>query len=73
MCWNKDYPNVLISFINAILKRRDPITSVDLISTEMDDEFIGEHGIRLDLLAKTSNNEILNIVQCKKIMIYYSK
>ena len=39
----------------------------------MDNEFIEEHGIRLDLLAKTSNNKILNIVQCKKIMIYYSK
>ena len=31
--WNKDYPNILISFINAILKRQDPITSVNLIST----------------------------------------
>ena len=69
--WNKDYPNILISFINAILKRQDPITSVDLISTvhnnaarnkQMNDEFIGEHGIRLDLVAKTSSNEILNIV-----------
>ncbi len=32
----------------------------------MDDEFIGEHGIRLDLLAKTSSNEILNIEMQKK-------
>ncbi len=32
----------------------------------MDDEFIGEHEIRLDLLAKTSNNEILNIEMQKK-------
>ena len=36
----------------------------------MDDEFIGEHGIRLDLLAKTSNNEILNIV-LRKQMVYF--
>ncbi len=39
----------------------------------MDNEFIGEHGIRLNLVAKASSNEILNIVQCKKIMIYYNK
>ena len=27
----------------------------------MDNAFIGEHGIRLDLVCKTSNNEVLNI------------
>ena len=27
----------------------------------MDDKFMEEHGIRLDLVAKTSSNEILNI------------
>ena len=32
----------------------------------MDDEFIGEHGIRLDLVAKTSTNELLNIEMQKK-------
>ncbi len=64
--WNKEHPNILISFINAVLKRKDPITSVELISTEMDDEFIGEHGIRLDLIAKTSTDELLNIEMQKK-------
>lgn len=64
--WNKEHPNILISFINSVLKRADPISSVELISTEMDDEFIGEHGIRLDLVARTSNNEILNIEMQKK-------
>ena len=63
---NKEHPNILISFINSILKRKDPITSVELISTEMDDEFVGEHGIRLDLVGKTSEGEILNIEMQKK-------
>ena len=59
---NKEYPNILISFINSILKWDNPITSVELISTEMDmdDEFIEEHGIRLDLFGKTYTGEILN-------------
>ena len=33
--WNKDYPDVLISFINAILKRDNPITSVELLNTDI--------------------------------------
>ncbi len=33
----------------------------------MDDEFIGEHGIRLDLVAKTSSDEILNIALRKQM------
>ena len=64
--WNKEYPDVLISFINSILKRKDPIKSVELINTEMDTQFIGEHGIRLDLVATASSNEILNIEMQKK-------
>ena len=64
--WNKEYPDVLISFINSILKRKDPIKSVELISTEMDTEFVGEHGIRLDLIGQTANGEFLNIEMQKK-------
>lgn len=33
----------------------------------MNDEFIGKHGIRLDLVARTSVNEILNIVLSKQV------
>lgn len=29
--WNKEYSNVLISFINSILKRNSPITSIELV------------------------------------------
>ena len=74
--WNKEYPNILISFINSILKRDNPITSIELVSTEhdsvvelaeqMNNEFMGEHGIRLDSVGKTSNNEILNIEMQKR-------
>ena len=33
--WNQEYPDVLISFINAILKRDNPITSVELLNTDI--------------------------------------
>ena len=64
--WNQEYPDVLISFINAILKRDNPITSIELLNTEIHNEFIGEHGVRLDLAARTSNGELLNIEMQKK-------
>ena len=68
---------MLISFINSILKRKDPIKSVELVNTgvrstveqyaeQLDTQFIGKHGIRLDLVATTSSNEILNIEMQKK-------
>ena len=64
--WNKEYPNVLISFINSILKRDNPITSVELLNTEMSNEFIGERGVRFDLLARASDGELLNVEMQKK-------
>jgi len=60
--WNKEYPEVLISFINSILKRDSPITSIELGNTEFIAESNGKHSIRLDVVGKTSNNEILNII-----------
>lgn len=59
--WNEEYPEVLISFINSILKRNDPITSIKLGNTEVISESNGKHSIRLDVVGTTSNNEILNI------------
>ena len=37
-----------------------------MINTELDNTFIGEHGIRLDLIAKTSTGELLNVEMQKK-------
>ena len=59
--WSKEHPEILISFLNAVLKREDPIKSVDLLNTEIDDQFVGKHGIRLDLLGITKKGELLNI------------
>ena len=33
--YNKEYLDILISFINAILKRDNPITSVELLNTDI--------------------------------------
>lgn len=79
--WNKEYPEVLISFINAVLKRDAPITSVQLGNTELIPESNGKHSVRLDLVGKTSNNEILNIEMqknnndnmLKRSLYYWSK
>ena len=36
------------------------------LAEQMNNDFIGAHGIRIDLVGKTSNNEILNIVLRKQ-------
>ena len=62
----------VLQLCKAILKRDNHITSVELLNTEHDsvvehteqisNEFIWERGIRLDLVARASDGELLNIV-----------
>ena len=65
----------------TILKHDNPITFVELLNTairsivghcdsivkQMNDDFVGEHGIKLDLVDKISTGEILNIVLRKQM------
>ena len=55
------HPKVLISFLNAVLKPLNKITSVELQGTEIGKQFIEDKYSRLDVKAKTSNDEIINI------------
>ena len=55
------HPKVLISFLNAVLKPLNKITSVELQGTEIGKQFIEDKYSRLDVKATTSNDEIINI------------
>ena len=55
------HPKVLISFLNAVLKPTNKITSVELKGTEIGKQFIEDKYSRLDVRATTSNEEIINI------------
>ena len=54
-------PKILISFLNATLKPKDLITSVEIKNTDINKNYIEDKFSRLDVKAKTSNDEIINI------------
>jgi predicted transposase/invertase (TIGR01784 family) len=54
-------PEILISFLNAILKPKDKITAVEIKGNDIEKQFIEDKYSRLDVKATTSNNEIVNI------------
>ena len=55
------HTNVLISFLNSIVECNQPITSIEIKNTEIVPEYIDDKWSRLDLLATTNDQEIINI------------
>ena len=74
-------PNILISFLNATLKPKDLITSVEIKNTDLNKGYIEDKFSRLDVKATTSNEEIINIEiqlkneynMIKRSLYYWSK
>ena len=72
---------ILISFLNATLKPKDLITSVEIKNTDLNKGYIEDKFSRLDVKATTSNEEIINIEiqlkneynMIKKSLYYWSK
>ena len=58
---SEKHPEILISFLNAILKPKMPIVGVEIKGTEINKQFVEDKYSRLDVKATTSNNEIINI------------
>ena len=58
---SEKHPNILISFLNATLKPKDLITSVEIKNTDVNKGYIEDKFSRLDVKATTSNEEIINI------------
>ncbi|MGL5712987.1 MAG: Rpn family recombination-promoting nuclease/putative transposase [Paraclostridium sp.] len=75
------HPDILISFLNAVLKPKKEITKVETKNTEIDKSYIEDKFSRLDIKAITSNKEIINIeIQLKneynmiqRSLYYWSK
>lgn len=74
-------PKILISFLNATLKPKDLITSVEIKNTDINKDYVEDKFSRLDVKATTSNNEIINIEiqlkneynMIKRSLYYWSK
>ena len=78
---SEKHPNILISFLNAVINPIEPIVSVDLKDTDINKESQKDKFSRLDIKAITSNGEHVNIeIQLKneynivkRSLYYWSK
>ena len=78
---SEEHPEILISFLNAVLKPKKPIVSVEIKNSDLEKEYIEYKFSRLDVKALTSNKEIINIeIQLKneynmiqRSLYYWSK
>ena len=78
---SEEHPKILISFLNAVLKPKKPIVSVEIKNSDLEKEYIEDKFSRLDVKALTSNKEIINIeIQLKneynmiqRSLYYWSK
>ena len=78
---NEKHPNILISFLNAVMKPIDPIKSVQIRNSDIEKEHIEDKYSRLDIKAITNNNEHINIEiqvkneynMIKRSLYYWSK
>ncbi|GEQ17541.1 putative transposase/invertase (TIGR01784 family) [Clostridium butyricum] len=58
---SENHPNILISFLNAVMKPVDKIVSVVINNTEITKDFLEDKFSRLDVKATTNKGEIINI------------
>ena len=78
---SEDSKSVLISFLNATLKPKEEIVSVELKNTDIEKEYVKDKFSRLDVKATTNKNETINIeIQLKdehnmiqRTLYYWSK
>ena len=78
---SEDNKSVLISFLNATLKPKEEIVSVELKNTDIEKEYVKDKFLRLDVKATTNKNETINIeIQLKdehnmiqRTLYYWSK
>lgn len=78
---SEENPTILIGFLNAVLKPSIPIVEVEIKNTDIEKVHVEDKFSRLDVKAKTSNQEIINIeIQLKneynmiqRSLYYWSK
>ena len=63
---NQKHSRLLIHLLNAIIRDESPITEVEIKQTELTPEFLGQRGVRLDILAKTEKGRLINVEIQKK-------
>ena len=78
---NEQHPEILISFLNAVIQSDDPIKSVEIKNTDIEKEYLNAKFSRLDIRALTNRDEQINIEiqvrdeynMIKRSLYYWSK
>lgn len=78
---NEQHPEILISFLNAVIQSDDPIKSVEIKNTDIEKEYVNAKFSRLDIRALTNRDEQINIEiqvrdeynMVKRSLYYWSK
>ncbi|MGL5149831.1 MAG: Rpn family recombination-promoting nuclease/putative transposase [Clostridium sp.] len=78
---NEKKPEILISFLNAVMENEEKIVSVKIQGTDINKDHLEDKYSRLDIKAITSNNEKVNIEiqvkneynMIKRSLYYWSK
>ena len=58
---NEKHPEILISFLNAVMEPTDPIKSVQIKNSDIEKEHIEDKYSRLDIKAITNSGEYINV------------
>ncbi|MDR2781044.1 MAG: Rpn family recombination-promoting nuclease/putative transposase [Holosporaceae bacterium] len=61
------HSRLLIHFLNCAIKSESPITSVEIVNSELSPDYVGQKGVRLDITAKTENGELINVEMQREI------
>lgn len=78
---SEDSSDILISFLNAVIKPKDLISEVEIKNTDLEKEHMQDKFSRLDIKATTNRKEIINIEiqlknesnMIKRSLYYWSK
>ena len=78
---NEKHPEILISFLNAVMEPTDPIKSVQIKNSDIEKEHIEDKYSRLDIKAITNSGEYINVEiqvkneynMIKRSLYYWSK
>lgn len=78
---NEQHPEILISFLNAVIQSDDPIKSVEIKNTDIEKEYINAKFSHLDIRALTNRDKQINIEiqvrdeynMVKRSLYYWSK
>lgn len=78
---SEKHPQILISFLNAVMTPIEPIAKVEINNTEISKDFLEDKFSRLDVKATTNSGELINIEiqvkneynMIKRSLYYWSK